>query len=662
MFTCDRQQAQFTKISPTGQNMKSVIVFVLMLTVQLSNSQAYQLSCNYINNQTDSVQLNCEFGGFLYPGATAYTPFGCFYDLFKSKNQTDNRKKVTKLKITDSTCTLVDHDLNELFDNVQDFEYTFTQSSILPLNFQFKNCKKFNASHNELMIISVWNFREKPNLVEVDLSHNEILDVVGITFAHNDKLVTIDLSHNSLSDLGEDAFFKLTKLETVDLSSNKIVRINKNAFQSNINLRTIRLENNAIKMFDCHTFLPLKNVASISLSLASVDQFNFNCPKSSLFVEANDSTQTFIHQTGGGIEVHCSAKDFQHLRFFYVAESQLQNISRILERLPLTLEAIDLSSINLSKVDVTVFERFANLEYFRINNASLTTLEPVMFSKKLRLKTLDISNNDLSGVDFKPVFKQLNNLQHLFMSNCNVRNVEDALQSLTPSIAHIDLSFNFVGKLSAGTFQQFTNLIHLNLSHTELFNFGFETFYHQTKLVTFDISYNNLGSVDFSLFVRCFNHLRLMNLEGNNLTEISTMSPSNFPHMSQLRISNNDFPCYYLAALLKVWQHVHFFHNPSFNRTHMNGIDCDINKKPVLSTTTIANDKQAQVPHVIVVHSEPHVVKYSLIFLCIMCCGYLLVKSKIIHRLRATVPRNPLGDSLGSQPATSTFTLITADN
>lgn len=642
--------------------MKNVIALILILTALLSKSQASSMSCSYINNKTDSVQLSCEFGGFLFPGPTSYSPIGCFYDLFRSKNQTINRSKVKSLKIVDSACTLIDQDVNELFENVQEFDYTFTKSSILPLNFQFKNVVKFNASHNELMLISVWNFKTKANLVEVDLSYNEILDIVGITFAHNDKLTTINLSHNDLTALGEDVFFKLTKLETVDLSFNKINRINKNAFQSNINLQTLRLEQNPMKIFDCHAFLPLKKVAPISLSLEKVSFLVFNCSKSSLFVEANNSAETFVRQSGDGIELHCSEKDFQQLQSFNAAESQLQNISHILKHLPLTLIAIDLSSIDLSEVDVSVFERFENLEYFRINNVTLTSLKPIMFSKKLRLKTLDISNNDLSGVDFKPTFQQLNNLQHLFMSNCKVRNMENVLQSLPPSISHLSLPFNFIGKLTPATFQSFTNLIFLNLSHTNLSNFGFETFYHQTGLQVLDISYNNLGSVDFSLFVRSFNRLSDLNLEGNSLTELNTIVPANFPNMLYLRISKNEFPCYYVANFLKYWQHVHFVHNPSLNKTHINGIDCDINKKPELKTTTMGNILQARGSHVIVVHTESHIVKYSLLFLCIMCCGYLVVKSKIIHRLRAKIGRNPHGDSLGSQPATSTFTLITAEN
>lgn len=627
-----------------------------MLTVQLSKSQAY-LNCSYINNQTDSVQLNCE--SFIIYSVPS---IGCRYDLFRSNNQTANRANVSKLRIADSACALIVQDLNEMFENVQEFEYSSTKSSILPINFQFKNVQKFNASHNKLILISLWNFKMKPNLTEVDLSFNEILDIVGMTFAHNTKLTIINLSHNELSTLGEDVFFKLTKLEMVDLSFNKIIYIDKNAFQSNINLRILRLEQNPMIMFDCRAFLPLKKVASISLSFESLKQLNFSCPTISLVMQANDSTPTFIEQSKDGIELHYRVKDFQQLRSFNVAENQIQNIAQILERLPLTLEAMDLSSINLGKVDVNVFGRFANLEFFKIRNVSLTNLNPIIFSKKFRLVLVDISNNDLAEVDFRPLFKPLKNLQYLYISNCNVRNMADVLQSLTPSIGYIDLSFNFIGKLSAATFQPFTNLLHLNLSHTNLSNFGFETFYHQTKLVALDISYNNLGRVDFSLFVRSFNELRYLNLEGNHLTELNTIHVNNFPIISQLAISNNEFPCHYLAGYLKFWQHVHFVHNPSLNKTHINGIDCDINKKPVWTTVTVPNNIHAQVPHIIVMHTESHIVKYSSLFLCIMCCGYLIVKSKIIHRFRAEFARNPLGDSLGSQPATSTFTLITSES
>lgn len=63
-------------------------------------------------------------------------------------------------------------------------------------------------------------------------------------------------------------------------------------------------------------------------------------------------------------------------------------------------------------------------------------------------------------------------------------------------------------------------------------------------------------------------------MEGNNLTEINTILPSNFPQLTTLGISKNQFSCQYLVKFLKNWPKLHLIHNPSINQTHISGTDC----------------------------------------------------------------------------------------
>lgn len=137
----------------------------------------------------------------------------------------------------------------------------------------------------------------------------------------------------------------------------------------------------------------------------------------------------------------------------------------------------------------------------------------------------------------------------------------------------MDLSANFIGKMSKKMFETFNNLQYLNLSHTNLSNFGFHTFYHLKNLRVLDLSYNRLGTVDFHLLFRNFKNLNTLNLEGNDLVQIDCVNRSNFPKLSFIGLSKNQFSCEYLARFLRQWDDLQVFHNPS-DQTHIDGVDC----------------------------------------------------------------------------------------
>lgn len=127
--------------------------------------------------------------------------------------------------------------------------------------------------------------------------------------------------------------------------------------------------------------------------------------------------------------------------------------------------------------------------------------------------------------------------------------------------------------MNASTLDKFVNLKKLNLSQTNLQNFDFQTFYQQRNLTNLDLSHNHLKRVDFHLFLRNFEKLSVLNLEGNNLTELDSVTRSHFPMLSLLGISRNNFTCDYLVEFLLQWPNLKLIDNPA-NQIHIGGVDC----------------------------------------------------------------------------------------
>lgn len=243
---------------------------------------------------------------------------------------------------------------------------------------------------------------------------------------------------------------------------------------------------------------------------------------------------------------------------------------------------------------------------------------------------------------------------------------------LGSSIETLDLSSNFIGTPNAQTFKRFTNLKYLNLSQTNLPSFLYATFFNQQKLQVLDLSYNHLKKIDFRKSLRNFKDLNTLNLEGNDLTDVNSVTNTIFPKLSSLAISKNRFSCDYLSTFLLQWNDLQLRKNPS-NETHIDGVDCheevqsttkSVNVKdgPELQTSTtvqfnwstpnstsvITNVNRSYENHKLVdiesssLSADVRVLKYLFVTMILMYSGYLVVKFKLIKKIKQRIIRNSL--------------------
>lgn len=372
------------------------------------------------------------------------------------------------------------------------------------------------------------------------------------------------------------------------------------------------------------------------------------------------------------------------------------------------LMVLDLSGNSIKILDENLFKNNSKLEVLYIENNPLARVDcsilwPLMKSVLVHLTWVEVQELDTScmansvridvdghdeiifraigsNTELSCAKKQFRTLKSIRLSRNYLQNTPKIIEELGSTIQNLDISSNFVGKLNATTFEKLNHLHYLNLSNTQLTNFGFATFYHQNQLKSLDISFNRIGAVDFMLLFRNFKNLQTLNLEGNELTNIDSVTRTHFPKLNSLGISKNHFSCNYLAHFLLPWQNLHLFHNPS-NGTHIDGVDCihdeivnsstERMKTIESSSTTEKSSNTSNAQFSLQVDSStvdgnklnlfkespandsPNYVLQeirSLKYLIILaCCGYLVVKCKLVQRIRRRMERSSMENVVAFQ-------------
>lgn len=169
----------------------------------------------------------------------------------------------------------------------------------------------------------------------------------------------------------------------------------------------------------------------------------------------------------------------------------------------------------------------------------------------------------------------MQNTQHFNIAGHRLDDTAQTIQLLGDQLESMDASQNYLGSLNDTTLSKFTNLQHLNFSQTNLSTIECNAFYHQRKLQSLDLSYNDLSWWKFNTSSNSFSQLEILNLEGNRLTEIDDVNPSNMPKLTTLGIARNRFSCQYLVRFLNQWQNVKLTGPRSINNMNVNGIECN---------------------------------------------------------------------------------------
>ncbi|XP_055302462.1 toll-like receptor 3 [Sitodiplosis mosellana] len=473
-------------------------------------------------------------------------------------------------------------------------------------------------------------YRTFTNLREFDISFYGVqsLNSDTLTLKYLEKL---NASHNKLTNIGGSIFYNSPNVMDVDFSYNKITKLFPSDFLHATRMSTMNFSHNEIFILGAETFRNLTELTTLDLShnlIKTVDESQFNDNLVVLSLENNPI-----------IRLDCKMLEF--LMRSVQVEFPRANVKEI-----------DKSCLkNSIKIELNSNNDFV----FRRNNSELA------FAKQY-----------------------IENLQIFNIAGNQLQNTPKIIELLGTSIETLDVSSNFIGKLSTETLKKFENLLYLNLSQTNLSNFGFNTFYNQRRLLSLDLSYNHMKKVDFTLFVRNFRTLETLNLEGNDLNEVTNLTRVRFPKLVSLGLSKNHFSCHYLANFLLSWENLTLFDNPS-DQTHIDGVDCyheeenskenqsheaamdmessdedgkstdtgvPLEKASTAMVETETGEYQTQNSKMVGESGSTglRVVELVLLCLCIACCGFLVLKkTNAIEGIRQRLAERSLDQNIGYQ-------------
>lgn len=471
------------------------ILFIFIISI-FSRSEAFSFNDCYFDGITKHVEYVCGVADGINFGRRTWESLYC-------NNHSSAIDRGVIEVVSFRGCESKDFHLDSYTPKFASIRM-LNVSSCEILNFRISNSayyvfmENIIASHNQITEMKQDIFDRTPILTTLDFSYNKITKLHPHVFDAARKLKSINFSFNMIQVLENGLFDKLDDLEYLNFNNNEIKNLDGNLFVHNRKLTSLHIKNNQVNHLSCALLSNLAELHLLTISLNTLENFQAICVidnkriNLNITIASNESTSS-LNITDNQFQWTFAKDDFTKIRSLNISNSQIVNISSILQETSVQLEELDLSNTTMDEMDLSKFQRFLNL-------------------KKL------------------------------------------------------------------------------NLSHTNLSSFQFATFYHQKSLEALDLSYNSLNNIDFHLFVRNFLSLVWLNLKGNKLTELDTMTRTIFPKLSVLGVSRNNFSCEYLGTFLHPWKHLSLIGTRS-NQTQIGGVDCLHEQGPKATADDVEENK-----------------------------------------------------------------------
>ncbi|KAJ8916973.1 hypothetical protein NQ315_008373 [Exocentrus adspersus] len=405
------------------------------------------------------------------------------------------------------------------------------------------------------------------NLEQIYLSFNNIRQINQHTFVNLPRLEQLHLDDNTIESLERRSFMNLENIKRLNLKGNKIATISYEAFQNLPELEDLDISYNKLKSFDFSMF---DQVGTLSI-------FRVNASHNSLkklFVNAS-----LNYESGAGVgRIHSNIKilDLSHnnissvskyffmpvelsLSHLYLSHNNILNATREVFGNLRHLQWLDVSHNGLYEMDFDMFRDTKKLQVIHASNNRIADIPGDLFRFLTNLRIVDFSHNRLR---FLPdnLFRE-EGLERLDVSHNLLTKLPLTSMSVATglSLCELDLSWNSISSLSHGgllsrfkasrfrpRFLYFTilNMFSLNfldLSYNRLAQIDAGTFKGLPKLSSLDLSHNSQlvlepNGLSFQGLEYALLHLNLANV---SLTQVPTLPT---PNLISLSLAYNSLP------------------------------------------------------------------------------------------------------------------------
>ena len=484
--------------------------------------------------------------------------------------QSVNSLKV--LNIENNRLTSVSSDsFNGLF-SLEDLSLRLNNLSSLPLNFtrHLTSLRFLDVSYNHLTEVSTGSLVGLGNLNYLILRCNELNSFEKDSLGNLSNLTILEVEGNKLVSISNGTFSRLNELRILTMSRNKLTTILRGTFCGLNKLERLDISYNAINSLLKGSFFGLRSLTALDISRNLISSLPslFDTPTKLLFLDIANNRLTTVPGDIADL-ADLIALDMEHNELSSLPLNELRNVTR--------LRHIDVSNNYLRTLRSGLSIDLPRLELFYLSQNELVSL-PSDISNLRNIQLLYLSQNEL--VSLPSNISNLRNIQILKLDHnqlvslpsdiSNLRNIQllkldhNQLVSIpelsrSKKLLFLRLDGNHLSSLSNYTFPIRSILKDLILSNNALTSLPSGLFINLPKLERLHLSQNELVSLPYDISnlrniqillldhnrlvsipkLNHFKKLRIMQVDGNN---ISSLSDDTFPVIScldQLILSDN---------------------------------------------------------------------------------------------------------------------------
>ncbi|XP_055301864.1 protein artichoke-like [Sitodiplosis mosellana] len=415
------------------------------------------------------------------------TSIGIFFIAFEpntpfSVNQpaTNFQLQVAILKATKNRLKKISHEILNYMPRLTEIDYSYNEILYLNLNeFNMNNdISIINCSYNQIENIVNGTFSTLLKLKKLNLSHNKIVKIdenaFGNGFFPNEPQVNmLNLSSNPLTDFDFRIFLTLLNLDVLDMSNTRIQRIIDGCFENNTKMKVLILAKSSLEEFSSKLISPLHELELLDLSNTRIQKINDGCfannPKMKELNLMGTSLKKFSFNTFSPqadlVEVHlpshsieepdiscinsiCHFKNFdkddffENIRVFKASGNRDQNISKLLDKIGLSVIMMDLSRNSIETLTNNMLLRFSNLRHLNLSHSNISKIENNAFLGQANsnlMILLDLSFNFLEEID-NVIFPI--GLQRLNLAGNRLTKLDNVIPRCLPKLRSLQISKN----------------------------------------------------------------------------------------------------------------------------------------------------------------------------------------------------------------------------